>query len=44
MVKQSLFKSLCFQVLVAIAVGITLGHFHPETRSAMKPQGDGFIN
>ncbi len=43
MIKQSLFKSLYFQVLVAIAVGVTLGHFYPETGSAMKPLGDGFI-
>jgi aerobic C4-dicarboxylate transport protein len=43
MIKQSLFRSLYFQVLVAIAVGITLGHFYPDTGSAMKPLGDGFI-
>jgi len=43
MIKQSLLKSLYFQVLVAIAIGIALGHFYPETGSAMKPLGDGFI-
>ena len=43
MIKQSLFKSLYFQVLVAIAIGIALGHFYPDTGAAMKPLGDGFI-
>ena len=43
MVKQSLFKSLYFQVLVAIAIGVVLGHYYPETGAAMKPLGDGFI-
>ena len=43
MIKQSIFKSLYIQVLVAIAIGITLGHFYPETGAAMKPLGDGFI-
>jgi len=43
MIKQSIFKSLYFQVLVAIAIGITLGHLYPETGAAMKPFGDGFI-
>lgn len=43
MVKKAVFKSLYFQVLVAIAIGVTLGHFYPETGAAMKPLGDGFI-
>ena len=43
MAKKSVFKSLYFQVLVAIAIGVTLGHFYPETGAAMKPLGDGFI-
>jgi len=43
MVKRGLFKSLYFQVLVAIALGVTLGHFYPESGAAMKPLGDGFI-
>ena len=29
MVKLSLFKSLYFQVLVAIAIGVVLGHYYP---------------
>lgn len=28
--KTSLFKSLYFQVLTAIAIGILLGHYYPE--------------
>ncbi|SEI66030.1 aerobic C4-dicarboxylate transport protein [Azotobacter beijerinckii] len=41
--KQPFYKSLYVQVLVAIAVGIALGHFYPETGAAMKPLGDGFV-
>jgi aerobic C4-dicarboxylate transport protein len=40
---KPLYKSLYFQVLVAIVIGILLGHFYPETGAAMKPLGDGFI-
>jgi aerobic C4-dicarboxylate transport protein len=43
MVRKTVFGSLYFQVLVAIAIGVTLGHFFPETGAAMKPLGDGFI-
>jgi len=42
-VNRSIFKSLYFQVLVAIAIGITLGVIAPSTGAAMKPLGDGFI-
>jgi len=42
-VKRSIFKSLYFQVLVAIAIGITLGVVSPATGAMMKPLGDGFI-
>ena len=38
-----IYKSLYFQVLVAIAIGILLGSFYPETGALMKPIGDGFI-
>ncbi len=34
---------LYVQVLVAIAIGIALGHFSPELGQQMKPLGDGFI-
>ncbi len=36
-------RSLYFQVLVAIAIGVLLGYFAPQTGAAMKPLGDGFI-
>jgi aerobic C4-dicarboxylate transport protein len=41
--KPPLYKSLYFQVLVAIVIGILLGHFYPSTGEAMKPLGDGFV-
>jgi len=41
--RQPLYKSLYFQVVVAIAIGILLGHFYPQTGVALKPLGDGFI-
>ncbi len=42
-VSRSPFRSLYFQVLVAIACGILLGFFAPATGAAMKPFGDAFI-
>ncbi len=36
-------RSLYFQVLVAILLGVLLGYFFPQTGAAMKPLGDGFI-
>lgn len=41
--KTPLYRSLYFQVLVAIAIGVLLGHFYPQSGEAMKPFGDGFI-
>ncbi len=41
--QKPLYKSLYFQVIVAIVIGVLLGHFFPETGTAMKPLGDGFI-
>jgi len=41
--KPPIYKSLYFQVLVAIVIGIALGHFYPSTGEAMKPLGDGFV-
>src|SRR6059036_2768749 len=38
-----LLKNLTFRVLVAIAVGVTLGIVAPETARAMRPLGDTFI-
>jgi aerobic C4-dicarboxylate transport protein len=37
------YRVLYIQVLIAIAVGVALGHFYPQTGTAMKPLGDGFI-
>ena len=41
--RQPLYKSLYVQVLVAITIGILLGHYYPETGVALKPLGDGFV-
>src|SRR6266478_1416665 len=35
---------LYMQVLIAIALGVFLGHFYPETGTRLKPLGDAFIN
>src|ERR1700693_6318971 len=37
------YKVFYIQVLIAIAVGIVIGHLWPKTGIAMKPFGDGFI-
>jgi aerobic C4-dicarboxylate transport protein len=37
------YKSLYFQVITAIAVGVALGHFYPDIGEQMKPLGDTFI-
>ncbi|OUM31021.1 dicarboxylate/amino acid:cation symporter [Pseudomonas putida] len=41
--RQPLYKSLYVQVIIAITIGILLGHFYPETGVALKPLGDGFV-
>jgi aerobic C4-dicarboxylate transport protein len=41
--RRPLYTHLYFQVLVAIATGVTLGYFYPAAAIAMKPLGDGFI-
>jgi aerobic C4-dicarboxylate transport protein len=40
---KTLLRSLYFQVIVAIVLGVLLGTFYPETGAMMKPFGDGFI-
>jgi aerobic C4-dicarboxylate transport protein len=35
---------LYIQVLLAIAVGVIIGHFFPNVGVALKPLGDGFIS
>ncbi|HWK50676.1 MAG TPA: dicarboxylate/amino acid:cation symporter [Steroidobacter sp.] len=37
------YSSLYVQVLIAIAIGVTLGHYFPEAATQFKPLGDGFI-
>ncbi|HJY36255.1 MAG TPA: cation:dicarboxylase symporter family transporter, partial [Steroidobacteraceae bacterium] len=38
-----LYKSLYVQVLIAIAIGVLLGYFAPDTAAQLRPLGDGFI-
>lgn len=40
---MKIFKSLYFQVVLAIIAGALLGHFLPTNGTALKPLGDGFI-
>jgi aerobic C4-dicarboxylate transport protein len=40
---KPLYRTLWFQVLVGMAIGVLLGHFYPSTGAAMKPLGDAFI-
>lgn len=37
------YRQLYVQVLVAIALGVTIGHIWPDAGIALKPLGDGFI-
>ena len=41
--KKPFYRLLWAQVLIGMTIGIVLGHVDPETGSAMKPLGDGFI-
>src|SRR5512141_3274884 len=43
MAGKKLHQSLYLQVIVAIVIGVLLGHFYPHAGEAMKPLGDGFI-
>lgn len=40
---SKLFKSLYFQVVLAIFIGILIGHFFPTVGQSLKPLGDAFI-
>jgi aerobic C4-dicarboxylate transport protein len=40
---KTLLRSLYFQVIVAIALGVVLGALYPQAGAAMKPFGDAFI-
>jgi len=41
--RTPLWRHLYVQVLCAIIIGAALGHFYPDTATALKPLGDGFI-
>ncbi|MBV7415532.1 dicarboxylate/amino acid:cation symporter [Aeromonas sp. sif2433] len=40
---KKIFSSLYFQVLLAITLGVCLGHIYPDLGADMKPLGDGFV-
>ncbi len=40
---KNIARSLYFQVLLAIALGVALGALYPDLAAKMKPLGDGFI-
>jgi aerobic C4-dicarboxylate transport protein len=42
--RSTLFRSLYFQVVVALIAGVAVGHFYPGIATDLKPLGDGFIN
>ncbi|MEW6452932.1 MAG: dicarboxylate/amino acid:cation symporter [Pseudomonadota bacterium] len=42
-VSRPWYKVLYIQVLIAIALGVLIGHYFPHTGVALKPLGDGFI-
>src|SRR5215216_1259517 len=42
-VPKPFYRSLYFQVITAIVIGVLLGHFYPHIGESMKPLGDGFI-
>ncbi|HWK32572.1 MAG TPA: cation:dicarboxylase symporter family transporter, partial [Hyphomicrobium sp.] len=41
--KRPFYSHLYFQVLMAIAVGVLLGHYYPDLGVQMRPLADGFI-
>ncbi|WP_183165682.1 dicarboxylate/amino acid:cation symporter [Azomonas macrocytogenes] len=41
--KPPIYKTLYFQVLVAITIGVLVGHFYPDVGASLKPLGDGFV-
>jgi len=41
--KTPIWKILYVQVLVAIVIGVLLGHYDPALATKMKPLGDGFV-
>lgn len=41
--KQPIYKSLFFQLGIAVVAGVLIGHFWPTVGTALRPLGDGFI-
>jgi len=41
--KKPLYKSLFFQILIAVVAGVLIGHFWPDLGAQLRPLGDGFI-
>ncbi|VXC24987.1 C4-dicarboxylate transport protein [Arthrobacter sp. 9AX] len=41
--RRPVYRSLFFQILVAVLAGILIGHFWPDAGAALRPLGDGFI-
>jgi aerobic C4-dicarboxylate transport protein len=42
-IRTPLYRRLYVQVLIAVALGVTLGHFAPDVGASLKPLGDFFI-
>jgi len=40
---KPIYRQLYFQVVAAILLGVTVGHFWPEIGASLKPLGDGFV-
>jgi aerobic C4-dicarboxylate transport protein len=43
-VQRKFYKSLYFQVLAAIVIGVLVGYFYPVVGAAMKPLGHGLFH
>ncbi|KZE32951.1 aerobic C4-dicarboxylate transport protein [Crenobacter luteus] len=43
MQNKPFYRTLYFQVIVAIVLGVAVGHVWPDTGASLKPLGDGFI-
>ena len=41
--RKPLYKSLFFQILIAVVAGVLIGHFWPDLGAQLRPLGDGFI-
>src|SRR5438445_13183447 len=41
--RRAWYRQLWVQVLIAMAVGVAVGHFYPAAGQRMQPLGDGFI-